>query len=240
MAYTIQLQNFEGPLDLLLFLIRKHEVDIYDIPIAEITQQFMEYMRVFELLDLDRASEFILMAATLIRIKAQMLLPKPVLEDDEEAVDPREELVQRLLEYQRFKDVAMDLGAIEGEQRDYFSAGNFAFEDESEVEEQEPLSDKQVTLYDLMAVFVEVIKRVPPVTEHTIEHIPVTIEEQAEYILSYLGNEERVLFKDLLLTQVKEKIILIVTFIAILELVKSRKVFLNQHQPFAEIWISKN
>ena len=99
MPYRVQLQNFEGPLDLLLFLIRKNEVEIYDIPVADITQQYLEYLTMIELLDLDNASEFVLMAATLIRIKAQMLLPKPELEDDEEAEDPREELVRRLLEY---------------------------------------------------------------------------------------------------------------------------------------------
>jgi len=106
MPYRVQLQNFEGPLDLLLFLIKKNEVEIYDIPVADITQQYLEYLTMIELLDLDNAGEFVLMAATLIRIKAQMLLPKPELEDDEEAEDPREELVRRLLEYQRYKEVA--------------------------------------------------------------------------------------------------------------------------------------
>lgn len=240
MPYRIQLQNFEGPLDLLLFLIKKNEVDICDIPIAEITQQYMEYLQVIELLDLDHASEFILMAATLIRIKVQMLLPKPELEDDEEAADPREELVQRLLEYQRFKEVADNLGDLETETRDYFRTSNIAFDDDVLNDEKEALLSKEVSLYDLMAVFVDVLKRVPPVTEHTIERIPVTIEDQSKFVLTYLDSKERVLFKDLLFTQIKEKIILIVTFIAILELVRSKKVSLDQSKPFAEIWIRKN
>jgi len=237
MVYKIQLQNFEGPLDLLLFLIRKNEVDISDIPIAEITQQFMEYLEVIELLDLDDASEFILMAATLIRIKARLLLPVPE-SDEEEAEDPREELVQRLLEYQRFKEVATDIGEIETEHRNYFQAANFVFEDEETPEEAETLPEKAVTLYDLMAVFVDVLKRAPVVEAHTVESIPVTIEEQADFILNYVGNKERVLFKDLLMAQITDKIVLIVTFVAILELVRNKKIFLNQNQPFSEIWIS--
>ncbi len=239
MKYRIHLQNFDGPLDLLLFLIKKNEVDIYDIPMAEITQQFMEYLEAIEMLDLDHASDFILMAATLIRIKVQMLLPKPEVDDDEEAEDPRQELVQRLLEYQRFKESAAELGELEIEQRDFFKLANYDFLDDQKPEEVEPLGKSDVNLYDLMSVFVEVLKRVPPVVEHTVERIPVTIEEQAKIILSFLETQSRVLFKDILLKHVTEKIILIVTFIAVLELVKGKQVALNQNQPFSEIWISK-
>lgn len=239
MKYRIHLQNFDGPLDLLLFLIRKNEVDIYDIPMAEITQQFMEYLEAIEMLDLDHASDFILMAATLIRIKVKMLLPKPEVEDDEEAEDPRHELVQRLLEYQRFKESAAELGDLEIEQRNFFKLANYEFLDDEQPEEVEPLGKSDVNLYDLMSVFVEVLKRVSPVVEHTVERIPVTIEDQAKIILSFLETQNRVLFKDILLKHVKEKIILIVTFIAILELVKGKQVALTQNQPFSEIWISK-
>lgn len=239
MKYRIHLQNFDGPLDLLLFLIRKNEVDIYDIPMAEITQQFMEYLEAIEMLDLDHASDFILMAATLIRIKVKMLLPKPEVEDDEEAEDPRHELVQRLLEYQRFKESAAELGDLEIEQRNFFKLANYEFLDDEQPEEVEPLGKSDVNLYDLMSVFVEVLKRVSPVVEHIVERIPVTIEDQAKIILSFLETQNRVLFKDILLKHVKEKIILIVTFIAILELVKGKQVALTQNRPFSEIWISK-
>ncbi len=239
MSYRIQIENFEGPLDLLLFLIKKNEVDIYDIPIADITLQFMKYLEVLEMLDIDQAGEFILMAATLIRIKAAMLLPRPVLEDDEEGVDPREELVQRLLEYQRFKESAETLGELERDSRNYFDVQNFAFPEEESADEEQGLPARQVSMYDLMAVFVDVLKRVPPVTEHIVENIPITMEDQSRFVLLYLENKERVLFKDLLLTLVKERIILIVTFVAILELVKNHQVALNQNDPFAEIWIRK-
>ncbi len=241
MSYRIQLQNFEGPLDLLLFLIRKSEVDICDIPVAEITQQYMAYLEVIELLDLDHASEYILMAATLIRIKAQMLLPRPQLDEDGEAEDPRQELVQRLLEYQRYKEVAGELGELEKEGRQYYRLKNVrvdAAEPESE-EDEEWLGSSDLTLYDLMSVFVEALKRVPPVSQHTVEQIPVTIDDQSKFVMDFLASKSSVLFKDLL-NQVKERIILIVTFIAILELVRNKKVALNQNQPFSEIWIQKN
>lgn len=213
-------------------------MDVCDIPISEITQQYMGYLKVIEMLDLDYAGEFILMAATLIRIKAKMLLPKPEL-DEEEEEDPRQELVQRLLEYQRYKEVADEFSNLERDRRNFFPAQNYAFHEE-EVVEEEGIPIKDVSMFDLMAVFMDVVRRIPPVTEHTVEQIPVTIEDQAHFVLSLLETKDQVLFKDLLLSQVKEKIILIVTFIAILELVRSNKVFLNQNQPFSEIWIRKN
>ena len=239
MPYRVQLQNFEGPLDLLLFLIKKNEVEIYDIPFADITQQYLEYLNMIELLDLDNASEFVLMAATLIRIKAQMLLPKPELEDDEEAEDPREELVRRLLEYQRYKEVAWQISDLEKEQRQHFarSAYSFNFEDDQDLEEEELLG-KEVSIFDLMSVFSEVIKRIPPRTEYTVEQIPVTIEEQAEVIMALLEKQERVLLTEML-QKIKERIVVIVTFVALLDLVKSKQLQLNQNNPFAEIWIRK-
>jgi segregation and condensation protein A len=239
MPYRVQLQNFEGPLDLLLFLIKKNEVEIYDIPVADITQQYLEYLNMIELLDLDNASEFVLMAATLIRIKAQMLLPKPELEDDEEAEDPREELVRRLLEYQRYKEVAWQISDLEKEQRQHFarSAHSFNFEDDQDLEEEELLG-KEVSIFDLMSVFSEVIKRIPPRTEYTVEQISVTIEEQAEVIMALVEKQERVLLSEML-QQIKERIVVIVTFVALLDLVKSKQLQLNQNNPFTEIWIRK-
>ena len=240
MPYRIQLQNFEGPLDLLLFLIRKNEVDIYDIPISEITQQFLQYLEVIELLDLDQASEFVLMAATLIRIKARMLLPKPELDDDdEEAEDPRQELVQRLLEYQRYKEVAWDLRDREEAQKNFFQQGSFHFDYEENEDNEEFLNEKDVTMFDLMSVFQEILKRVPPVTSHTVQTIPVTIDEQSEHIMNFLQKQKKVLFTDLF-ANFTERIILIVTFIALLELVKNRSLILNQANPFSEMWICRN
>lgn len=237
MPYRVQIENFDGPLDLLLFLIRKNEVEIYDIPIADITQQYMEYLEVIELLDLENAGDFILMAATLIRIKVQMLLPRPELEG-EEAEDPREELVRKLLEYQRFKEVAQNLGEIEVKQRGLYPRSLFEFEfaEAQEAADENPVHE--VTLYDLMAVFVEMLKKVPPRNQYTVAQIPVSVEEQSAFIMDYLEKHEKALFTDML-AQFSERIFLIVTFISLLELVRSKQVKLNQSSPFAEIWIRK-
>lgn len=235
MPYRVQLEKFEGPLDLLLFLIRKSEVDIYDIPIAEITKQYLAYLEILEFLDLENAGEFILMAATLIRIKVKMLLPRPETEEDE-VDDPRQELVQRLLEYQSFKEVASHLDDLEDSQSHFYPRQNYSFEKEEAPEEEEPGRD--VSMFDLMAAFVEILKRAPTIAQHTIERIPVTIEEQSAYILGYLEKRETVLFTELM-TQIKERIVLIVTFVAILDLVRNKRLLLSQNQPFAEIWLKK-
>ncbi len=238
MPYRVQLEKFEGPLDLLLFLIRKNEVEIYDIPVAEITKQYLAYLEVLEFLDLENAGEFVLMAATLIRIKAQMLLPKPEL-DDEKVEDPREELVQRLLEYQKYKEVAGTLSDFEYQQRDFFSSRNINIDNEELQNGEEEVVGREVTMFDLMAVFMEVLKRTPTVTQHTVERIPVTIEQQSKFILDFLEKHENALFAELM-AQITERIILIVTFVAILELVKNNTLRLSQSKPFSEIWIRKN
>jgi segregation and condensation protein A len=235
MPYRVQLEKFEGPLDLLLFLIKKNEVEIYDIPIAEITQQYLAYLQILEFLDLENAGEFILMAATLIRIKAKLLLPRNEA-DEEEADDPRQELVQRLLEYQSFKEVAGHLDDLEDSSSNFYPRQNYAFEIEDTPQEEEP--GREVSMFDLMAAFVEILKRAPTIAQHTVERIPVTIEEQSAFILDYLATRENVLFTELM-SQIKERIVLIVTFVAILELVKSKRLQLNQNQPFSEIWLKK-
>lgn len=237
MSYRVQIQNFEGPLDLLLYLIKKNEVDIYDIPIAEITKQYLEYLEVIELFDLDLASYFVLMAATLIRVKAQMLLPKPELE--EEIEDPREELVQRLLEYQRYKAVAFDLADLEKNQRRFFPRSYFDFGFDENLDGDEENSLRDISLFDLMAVFIEILKRIPPKSHYTVERMTVTIEDQSSFILDYLDKHENTLFTEMF-AQMKERIMLIVTFVALLELVKNKRVQINQSKPFAEIWIRKN
>jgi segregation and condensation protein A len=179
------------------------------------------------------------MAASLIRIKAKLLLPVPPLEDDEEYVDPRQELVQQLLEYRRYKEVATDFGELESRNRDFYALSNYHFRDDAgETEDDEAAAD-EVTLYDLMAAFVQVLRRVPPKTQHTVETIPVTIEEQADFIMQLLLQNDRVQFSDLL-QHIQERVVLIVTFVALLELVRRQELTLSQNQPFSEIWIHKN
>ena len=148
--YKVKLENFAGPLDLLLYFIRRDEIDVYDIPIARITEEYMETLEIMETLNLNVAGEFILMAATLMRIKAKMLLPKPQLSDEDEVEDPRAELVQQLLEYQRFKEMAYDLDKLAMERRKYHPRG---FEMNSpELEEDAASYLKDVTLFETASI----------------------------------------------------------------------------------------
>ena len=234
MTYRVKLKNFKGPLDLLLFLIKKNEVDIYDIPIAEITKQYLEYVNVLQMLDLEAASEFILLAATLIRIKAKMLLPRPKTEDDEEIIDPRMELVTRLLEYKRFKEVAFKFGELEEQRRNLFDRGYFEEMEQKSPDEIELGED--VSLFSLITVFKQVLDQMPKETFHHVEDIQITLEEQIDYILNFESKKKQVSFYDII-SQLKDRIIAIVTFLAILELIRRGEITTRQSSPFGEIWI---
>jgi segregation and condensation protein A len=232
-AYRVRLPNFEGPLDLLCFLIKKEELDIYDIPIALITRQYLEYINLMRELDLEVAGEFILMAATLIQIKVRMLLPRAP-EEGEEEEDPRADLVRQLLEYRRYKEVAESLVTMEDRQSRIFHRSYFEW--------QKPFRSREIvlkdmTLFDLLSAFKDVLDNAPKTSYHEVQPIGATIEEQAELILKSLENRDHVLFRDLM-TAVKERIIMVVTFIAILELIKSKRIVVRQADVFGEIWIS--
>ena len=221
--YRVQLKNFEGPLDLLLFFIKRDELDIYDIPISYITGQFMEYIDLLEELDLDVASEFILMASTLMSIKAKMMLPRE--EDEFEELDendPRYELVQKLLEYKRYKEMAEKMSDLDDGMKKKYGRG---YLEEDEVEKQasgEALTD--VTLFDLISAFQNVlleIKRNNVV--HRVEKVQFTIEQQAEFILERLQKRGRSSFSELC-SVLKSKEALVVTFLAILEMIKEQQI----------------
>jgi len=241
MAYKVQLEKFEGPLDLLLFLIKKNEVDLFDIPVSEITQQYLEYIEVIQLLDLEGASDYIYMAATLIRIKAKMLLPKPPVEMDEEEEDPRDELVRRLLEYQRFKEVAVQMADYEASRKQLFVRRYFDFDFDSNGQDEERLlpPDSSITLFDLISIFKDLLHRAPKVTEHSIEPIPVTIEEQINYIIRALdAHDGEVLFYEML-EKVASRMAMIVTFLALLEMLRQGEIEVTQSSTFGEIWIRR-
>jgi segregation and condensation protein A len=234
MAYRVKLQNFEGPLDLLLFLIKKNEVDIYDIPIAEITSQYLEYVEIIKLLDLESAGEFILLAATLIRIKAKMLLPRPQTDEEEEIIDPRMELVSRLLEYKKFKELAFKLSDLEEQRSKIFPRGYY-----HEIEHEpggEIELDEDVTLFSLISAFKQVLDQIPKDTFHHIEDIQISLEEQIEYILNRLVNGKPITFFELV-SHIRDRLIIVVTFIALLELIKRGELIARQSKSFGEIWI---
>ncbi len=231
-SYSVKLDVFEGPLDLLLFLIKRDEVDIYDIPIAHITKQYLEYTELMKVLNLEVAGEFIVMAATLIRIKARMLLPRTV--DEKEEEDPREELVQALLEYRKYKEVASVLKEKEEEQSNWFPRTD---PDLSGLPKEEILVE--ASLYDLMSAFKKILDSHPKETFHTINYPKVTIEERIEYVLNYLAQKDGVVFTELF-SDSPVKLVMVVTFMAILELIRLQKIYIRQTKHFSEIWVFKN
>jgi len=238
MSYRVRLENFEGPLDLLLFLIRKNEVDIYDIPIAEITRQYLEYIEIIKIFDLEFAGDFIIMAATLIRIKSQMLLPRPKTDEtEEEFIDPRLELVTQILEYKRFKEVASKLHDIGERESNYFSRVYFQSSDGGNGDDWRP--PENVSLFTLISAFKSVIENIPKETYHEITDIAISTDEQIDFILNKLGVQKQVSFYDLF-ADLSNKLMVIVTFIALLELIKRNLIIVKQSTPFGEIWIRKN
>jgi segregation and condensation protein A len=235
MAYRIKLDIFEGPFDLLLFLIKKNEVDIYDIPIHEITVQFLEYVELIKMLDLEIAGEFIEMVAILMNIKARLLLPAPVGIGEDEIEDPRTELVERLLEYQRFKLAGSDMGTLEDKKRLLYNRAYFpAAESKEEVSTEEFLKD--ISLFDLLLAFKKALDNMPKVTYHEVHRIEVTIEQQTQFILNQLQVKNMVLFSELV-REIRERIVIIVTFVALLEMIRARRILVNQSELFDDIRI---
>jgi len=234
-SYKVRLENFEGPLDLLLHLIRQQEVDIYDIPIAEITRQYLEYVDLMRELDLEVAGEFILMAATLIQIKVRMLLPRETSDEEGEEEDPRAELVRQLLDYQRFKEVSEDLGEKEDNRRRLFTRSYFEWEKQYEEKE---IVLKDLTLFDLLTAFKSALDNAPKIDSHTVTTVVVTIEDQIKYIEEKLEAKDRIPFGELM-AEFKERIVIIVTFMAILHLIRDNKIRVQQASIFSEIYILK-
>ncbi len=219
MSYRVKLQEFEGPLDLLLFFIKRDELDIYDIPIARITKEFLEYLHYMQELDLEIAGDFIVMAAELMQIKVRMLLPKAPGEEEEE--DPRAELVRRLLEYKRYKEASAVLSALEDESVKLFYRQTFAADPRTVSLEDQEESLKSVTMYNLIAAFKKVLDSVPTRVYHDVELLNVTIDEQMSYIADvFRFKEESTFFA--LVSHMTEKIRIIVTVIALLEMAKNR------------------
>lgn len=235
--YRVKLTDFEGPLDLLLFFIKRDELDIYDIPIAKITKEFLEYLQYLQELDLDIAGEFIVTAAELMQIKAQMLLPRPEGEGEEE-FDPRSELVRRLLEYKRWKEMAEELESMQLRQRKIAYRGNF--ENDPKIFEQTGDTDliRDVTLFDLIAAFQFAVNKMPRKHVHEINKLNVSLDEQVEFILRLFTGRDEISFYELVLTMT-EKVRIVVTFLAILEMMKSKMIAINQFEPYGDITIVK-
>lgn len=219
--YKIKLEHFEGPLDLLLFFIKRDEINIYDIPISKITKEFLDYVNLIKFLDLETAGEFILMASTLMHIKARMLLPKEY-DEKGEVIDPRADLVKALLEYKRYKEMSEELSFFESAQRKISFRGNFSQDVSNPPDDFETLLGN-VSVYDLAKVFKRVIEGIKNKPVHQIRKINVSISEQIDFIFKKLEDMPQIHFLSLI-EGIKQKIIVVVTFIAILELIKSKRI----------------
>ena len=243
MAISVKLEAFEGPLDLLLHLIEKNKIDIYDIPIVEITAQYLDYIRQMQREDMNVMSEFLVMAATLIDIKCKMLLPKEVNEDGEEE-DPRAELVQKLLEYKMYKYMSFELrDRMDEAQQQLYHEGQMpkeVAEYKAPVDTEHLLDD--MTLQKLHEIFKDVIKRQEnkrdPIRSNfgKIQKEEVSLTDKLDYVKVYARNHGHFTFRSLLHAQ-SSKTQVIVTFLAILELMKAGEITLTQEETFGEIYI---
>jgi len=238
--YKVDLEVFEGPLDLLLYLIRRDEVDIYNIPIERITSQYMEYLGVMRMLDLGIAGEFLVMAATLMMIKSRMLLPVEQRRSDaedgaEEWLDPRLDLVRQLIEYKKFKDAASQLQYRETLQGEIFGYGGDAPALEGKDDEARLLGD--IGLFDLLTAFQEVLQRVPSEPFGYIEAIVWSVPDKMEAIIGLTRQGENVAFSRLFRPESPRGEV-IVTFLALLELLRLRQIALHQLEAFHEIIIT--
>jgi segregation and condensation protein A len=228
---TFKLPRFEGPLDLLLHLIKRDEVDIHDIPIAHITKQYLQYLELMRMLDLDVAGEFLVMAATLMRIKAKMLLPLPSSNEEEDEGDPREELVQRLLEYRLYKEASGGMQVREGLRRSLHERGMVPTEDDAG-----PLPLAPVNLFDLLEALQRVMARKPERVVYSVETEGWDIEDKMSLIARTVAEIGELKFSDLM-REARARMEIIVSFMALLELIKLGTVLCIQDANFADILI---
>jgi len=235
--YQIQLDNFEGPIDLLLYFIRRDELDIYDIPISKITKEFVETVEEWEKMHLHVAGDFIVMASTLMRIKAKLLLPRPEFDDDGEIIDPRTELVQQLVEYKRYKNAAEILNNLSNDQSRRFTRqlDPLMVFDESDSEENLILD---VTLFDLARFFKSAMDSMPVVSQFELNREPVKLEEQKKFIFKHFDGDGKVKFSTIL-SKLKTRMEIVVTFLAVLDLVRDGSCKLAQEEVFGDLELQK-
>jgi len=228
-ALEVILEAFEGPLDLLLYLIRKENLEILDIPVAEITRQYTEYIELMQSMRLELAGEYLVMSAMLAEIKSRMLLPRPAGEAEDEA-DPRAELVRRLQEYERYKQAAEDLDALQRMDRDVFQAS-------AEGPEQNVIKlPPEVNLQDLISAFQEVMQRASMYAHHHVQLESLSVRERMSSVLSRVSTDRFTKFSDLFTIE-EGRMGVVVSFLAVLELVKGALIELSQTEPYAPIHV---
>ena len=242
-TFTIKLSKFEGPFDLLLFFIERDELDIYDIPIAKITNDFLAYIRELEAMNIDLASEFIVVAATLMRIKAKLLLPRKPVDEQGNEIDPREELVSRLLEYKRYKSVLDEMRSLEEDRSTRERRGNVTKElKEIAVKALVDNELEDLTLFRLLRVFERVMRQFDEEQKRPIHKIytyQYTVETQRDFILSRIEkdkkNDFRQVFGDL-----ENRLHAIITFLALLEMLNRQELYIIQGEGLNNFWLTLN
>lgn len=232
MSYHIRLTQFEGPLDLLLHLIRRDKINIYDIPISHITKEYLAQIEIMQELELELAGEFFVMAATLMRIKSQMLLPRRA-EDDNEDEDPREELVRNLIEYRKFKEAAQQLAEKEDIRRRLFTRPPAKSPKESSREDNKGM---EVSVFDLVDAFKKVMEDLKKQITYRIEREEFSLEEKITLIRGTLEERSEVLFTELF-KDVYNRLEVIVTFLAMLEMIKAGMLMARQMSNGTDIWL---
>lgn len=232
-ALEVFLETFSGPLDLLLYLIRKHNLDILDIPMVDITQQYMIYVDLMKEFKLELAADYLVMAATLTEIKSRMLLPRQPSTEEEETEDPRVQLIRRLQEYERFKQAAENLSQLPQVGRDIF-----VVESQPMVEHKRPITPPSVSVEELVGAFFQVLKNSALLATHKIQKEPLSVRARMSHILSLVNTQELVVFEDCF-DITEGRLGLVVSFIAILELMKAGLLDIVQAEPFSPIHLKK-
>ena len=233
MSYKIHLDNFEGPLDLLLYFIRRDELDIYDIPIAKITRDFINVIGEWKKLNILIAGDFIVMASTLMRIKARIMIPRPDIDEDGEIIDPRTELMQQLINYRRYRDAAGMLENLAIKRKNFIPR---QFKQEVTPDENSELGIyfRDISLYELARLFKVAMENRPVISQFELNREPIKLEKQKELIMKFFDGEGRIKLNNLIST-LKSKMEIIVTFLAVLDLVKEGICTITQSETFGQI-----
>ena len=231
MDYKVKVENFEGPMDLLIFFIQRDKLNIYDIPISHIAKEFLDYMKIMDIINIDLGGEFVYMASLLMKIKARMLLP--ILEENEEYIeDPRTLLVERLLEYQQYKIVSEELQKQYTDHSMYFPKGVEMIYKEEDVSKYDP--QYNITLFDISSIFQKMIKRLPDIEPYELQEEPVHLKDQIKFLKEKINLVKKFDFANLI-PMLKTKRSIVVTFLAILEMLRNNEIKIEQNSPFGKL-----
>ena len=236
MSYKINTHDFEGPLDLLLFFIQRDKLNIYDIPISEITNEFLDYISALNKINIEIGAEFIYMASLLMKIKSKMLLP--IDDSDKEIIDPRYDLVLQLIEYKKFKNISNYLSKVHDKCNKTYRTKVMEEYNDSIVTNNDILIG-ELNLYDIIKNYSYLIENLPGSKKYQIEYENFSISEQISVIQNQFRNKDKITFSSII-KQAKSKAYLVCTFIAILEMIKSNEIFIKQKNSFSEIYIINN